>query len=255
MHNIEELKKYEFKSHIIELKTRLFLCVLTFTLFACLSYFYAAQIYAFLTQPLLDFYSPQSNRRLIYTHLTEAFFTYIKVACYTGFFFSFPFIAFQLYFFLAPGLYKKEKKILFPILLFIPILFFLGAYIVFDFVMPMAWKFFLSFENNTPGQLPVMLEAKIGEYLDLVLELMIGFGMAFQLPIILTLLAKVGVVKGSWLAAKRKYAIVLIFVIAAFLTPPDVLSQIALALPLLLLYEISIVICKAIEKAKRNIYA
>jgi sec-independent protein translocase protein TatC len=249
--NEENLKQYEFNEHWVELKTRLFLSVITVLFFTTLSYAFAEQIYDFLTAPLLAVYPVDEGRRLIFTGLTEAFFTYIKVACYTGLFLSLPFIAFQLYFFIAPGLYKKEKKRLIPILIFSPILFWLGAYIVYGFVMPIAWKFFISFESlNSKSSLPIMLEAKISDYLDLVLELIIGFGMAFQLPVVLTLLARVGVIKGSWLAAKRKYAIVIIFIIAAILTPPDVISQVALAIPLLLLYEISVVICKVIEKDK-----
>ncbi|KIE05077.1 Sec-independent protein translocase protein TatC [Candidatus Jidaibacter acanthamoeba] len=244
-----EFEKNNFNYHFVELKTRLFLCVITFIFFALISYYFSEQIYGFLTKPLLEIYSPKAGRRLIFTNLTEAFFTYFKVACYSGFIFSFPFIAFQLYFFVAPGLYRKEKWTLIPILLFIPVLFFLGAATVYYFVIPMAWKFFLSFENlNSTEYLPVMLEAKISDYLDLTLEMIIGFGIAFQLPVIALLLAKAKVLKGSWLADKRKYAVVAIFIVAAILTPPDVISQVLLAIPLLLLYEISIVICKVIEK-------
>ncbi|MBA8666687.1 twin-arginine translocase subunit TatC [Holosporaceae bacterium 'Namur'] len=244
-----EFEKNNFSYHFVELKTRLFLCVITFVFFTLISYYFSEQIYGFLTKPLLEIYSPKAGRRLIFTNLTEAFFTYFKVACYCGFIFSFPFIAFQLYFFVAPGLYRKEKRTLIPIFFFIPILFFLGAATVYYFVIPMAWKFFLSFENvNSTEYLPVMLEAKISDYLDLTLEMIIGFGIAFQLPIIALLLAKAKVLKGSWLAVKRKYAVVVIFVVAAILTPPDVISQVLLAIPLLLLYEISIVICKVIEK-------
>ncbi|AIF80887.1 TatABCE protein translocation system subunit [endosymbiont of Acanthamoeba sp. UWC8] len=243
------MKKIISATILLSLRPGLFLCVITFIFFALISYYFSEQIYGFLTKPLLEIYSPKAGRRLIFTNLTEAFFTYFKVACYSGFIFSFPFIAFQLYFFVAPGLYRKEKWTLIPILLFIPILFFLGAATVYYFVIPMAWKFFLSFENvNSTEYLPVMLEAKISDYLDLTLEMIIGFGIAFQLPIIALLLAKAKVLKGSWLADKRKYAVVVIFIVAAILTPPDVISQVLLAIPLLLLYEISIVICKVIEK-------
>lgn len=247
----EELSKHNLKYHLVELRTRLFLCVITFGFFTLISYFFSEQIYGFLTKPLYEVYSPQNGRRLIFTNLTEAFFTYFKLSCYCGIIFSFPFIACQLYFFVAPGLYKHERRALAPILTFIPILFFLGAAIVYYFVIPMAWKFFLSFETvSSKEYLPIVLEARVSDYLDLTLEMIIGFGIAFQLPIIACLLAKAKVLKGSWLKSKRKYAIVAIFIIAAILTPPDVISQVLLAIPLLLLYEISILICKLIEKEK-----
>ncbi len=245
----DNFNKHDINYHWVELRTRVFLCVITFIFFTLLSYYYSEQIYAFLTNPLVEVYPPKEGRRLIFTNLTEAFFTYFKISCYAGVIFSFPFVAFQLYFFVAPGLYKREKKWLIPIFIFSPLLFFSGAAIVYYFVMPLAWKFFLSFESiNSESHLPIVLEARISDYLDITLEMIIGFGLAFQLPIIALLLAKVGVVKGSWLSAQRKYAVVIIFIIAAILTPPDVISQVLLALPLLLLYEISIVICKAIEK-------
>jgi len=246
---MNELKKYELSEHLIELRTRLSLCVITFIIATSICYLYSDYIFNFLTKPLVGIYGEDSSRRMIYTSMGEAFLTYFKIAYYAGFILAFPFIAFQLYFFIAPALYKKEKITLIPFLIFIPILFCLGAALVYYFIIPKAWEFFLSFENKgNNNNLPIILEAKISAYLNLILDLILGFGVAFQLPLILALLAKVGVVKGNWLAEKRKYAVIGIFIIAAILTPPDVISQIALALPLLLLYEISIVICKSIRK-------
>lgn len=215
---------------------------------SCLSYLYAESIYNYLTLPLAEA-SGEKTHKFIFTGLTEAFFTYIKLALFAGFILAFPVIASQLYFFVAPGLYKKERMVLLPYLFASPILFLVGAMLVYFYVMPLAWKFFIGFETiGSSSKMPMVLEARISEYLSLVISLIVGFGLAFQMPIILILLAQVGFIKGSWLAEKRRFAVVVIFIVAAILTPPDVISQIALAIPLLLLYEISIIICKRIEK-------
>lgn len=231
--------------HLQELQKRLVLYVTTLLLMFGVSYLYAADIYAFLVRPLAEAYN-DTHHKLIYTGLTEAFFTHMKIAFFSGFVLSFPVLAYQLYFFVAPGLYKDERFVILPYLFVAPILFALGAALVYYYIMPLAWKFFLSFESS--GSLPIVLEARVSEYLSLVMSLIIGFGVAFQLPLVLVLLAQIGFVKGSWLAKQRRFAVVLIFIFSAFLTPPDVISQIALAIPLLLLYEISILICKRIEK-------
>jgi sec-independent protein translocase protein TatC len=234
--------------HLIELKKRLTITAIFFFIAFAVCYYYAGEIYNFLVRPLADIYAGEANRRLIYTGLTEAFFTYVQVALYAALFISFPVIASQIYIFLAPGLYRNERRVLLPFLIAAPILFLLGAALVYYFIFPMAWQFFASFEHMGGDEmLPIQLEARVGEYLSLVMQLIFAFGLAFQLPIVLTLLSKVGIITADDLKKARKYAIVAIFTVAAILTPPDVISQIGLAVPLYLLYELSILAC---NKAK-----
>jgi len=238
--------------HIIELRNRLMYSVIAVFIVFVGAYAFAENIYAFLVQPLADIMTETGqNRRLIYTALHEAFFTYIKVSFWAAMFVSFPFIAMQFWKFVAPGLYKNEKMALAPYLVLSPILFFAGGALVYYFIFPLAWKFFLSFESaGLAGGLPIQLEAKVNEYLSLVMRLIFAFGISFQLPIVLTLLARAGIATSVGLAAKRKYALVMVFVAAALLTPPDIISQIGLAIPIIILYEISIIAVRAVEKKK-----
>lgn len=242
---MSELDKQPLIAHVIELRKRLVISLLTFGAATAICYFFAADIYAFLVAPLAHAFPEGESRRMIYTSLTEAFFTYLRLAVFAGFIVSFPVIAFQLYRFLSPGLYAREKKAMIPYFVAAPVLFFTGAAFVYYLIFPAAWRFFLGFENNgLNGGLPIQLEAKVADYLTLVMHLIVAFGLSFQLPVVLVLLVKTGMMQLETLKKGRRYAIVIIVAVAAVITPPDIFSQIALSVPLYVLYELSILFCR-----------
>ena len=241
--------------HLVELRQRLLYSFVAIIALFFVCYYFAPTIYGFLTQPLADILERSGHigpRRLIFTALHEAFFTYVKCAFFAAAFLAFPFVATQIWMFVAPGLYKNEKKAFLPFLAATPVLFFLGGALAYYFVFPMAWKFFLSFENpGGDGMLPIQLEAKVDQYLSLVMRLIFAFGLCFELPVVMSLLGRAGLVTAKGMAEKRRYAVVLAFIAAAVLTPPDVISQIGLAIPTVLLYEVSILCVRLIERSKR----
>ncbi len=243
-------KQATIGEHLVELRSRILKCIifLFITFIGC--YFFADKIYDFLVTPYAEAVKNDNiDRRLIFTALHETFLTYLKLAFFSAFFISCPIILIQIWKFIAPGLYKNEKLALLPFMVATPVLFLLGGMLVYYLIMPLAIDFFLSFEKiATPESLPIQLEAKVNEYLSLITRLIIAFGISFQLPVLLTLLAKVGFVDAEYLRKRRKYIIIIIFSMAAVLTPPDPITQIGLALPLLLLYEISIFTVKIVEK-------
>lgn len=246
--NIDETKA-PLLEHLIELRKRLMISVaiLLVAFFACFPL--ADYIFNFLVEPLNKIWANQEGRRIIYTALHEKFFVDIKIAFFAGFCVSFPIIASQLWMFVAPGLYRHEKKAFLPFLLATPLLFLSGAAFVYYLVLPVAWEFFAGFEQlGQANTLDVKLEPKANEYLSLVMRLVFAFGVSFELPVVLTLMARAGLVTPAGLRQKRRYAILGAFVAAAVLTPPDPLSQIGLAIPIILLYEVSIICATFIKK-------
>ena len=253
MTNDIDESKAPLLDHLIELRTRLIRCAIAILVLFLGCFFVAEEIYNFLAAPLAEQLADRENARMIFTALHEVFFTQVKVAFFAALFISFPFVANQLWMFIAPGLYKNEKRAFLPFLVLTPVLFFTGGALVYYMIFPLAWQFFLGFETiGGDGALAIQLEAKVDEYLSLVMKLIFAFGLSFELPLVLTLMARVGMTTADGLAEKRKYAIVGAFVAAAVLTPPDPISQISLAIPIILLYEVSIISVRMVEKRRKQ---
>lgn len=247
--------------HLTELRNRIgvvFICFIVMFFISVVRPFgegsqsIADIVYTFLQAPLADVLLERGGR-MIFTGLHEGFFTQIKVGFFTALCVTFPIMLAQIWKFVAPALYKNEKGAFLPFLIATPLLFILGAAMVYYLVIPLAWQFFISFETiGGSGALPIEVEPRISEYLSLVMRLMFAFGLSFELPVILLLLVKAGIATPDGLASKRKYAILLSFIAAAILTPPDVISQVLLAVPVILLYEISIIAARIISKPEQS---
>ncbi|WP_095012831.1 twin-arginine translocase subunit TatC [Tsuneonella mangrovi] len=232
--------------HLVELRTRLLRSIAALVVAFCICFYFASDIFGFLVRPLTEAF-PAGQGRLVYTKLYEAFFTEVKVALFAAFFLAFPIIANQLWAFIAPGLYAREKKAFLPFLIATPVLFLMGASLAYFIVMPMAFRWFLGFQGMSGGLKQEALPA-MGDYLSLVMQFILAFGASFLLPVLLLLLNRAGIVSRQQLSKARRYVIVGIAIVAAVITPPDVVSQLMLGIPLLGLFEISLLLMWRNEK-------
>ena len=247
-----DAKKMPLLEHLIELRQRLFYSIIALVLAFLVCFALSEWLFDFLAQPLTNLLIEiGQDPTYYYTHLLEKFFTHVKVAFFFAAFFTCPMFLTQLWLFVAPGLYKNEKQAFLPFLIVAPLLFFTGGALVYFLIMPLAFEFFISFQRDaSEGLAAVELLPKVNEYFSLVMALIFAFGLCFQLPVIMTLLARVGLATSEGMAAKRKYAILGVFIVAAIFTPPDPISQISLAIPIVLLYEVSIHVARLVEKKR-----
>jgi len=245
-----EASKAPLMEHLLELRRRLMWSLLAVFLAFLICFWFARPIYNLLLWPYRLAVGSDAPIEMIYTAPQEFFFTQVKLAIFGAIFIAFPVIASQIYMFVAPGLYRNERQAFLPYLIATPILFLLGAALVYFVAMPLAMKFFLSMQQTGDTQVQIHLTAKVSEYLSLIMALILGFGICFQLPVLLTLLARAGLITAAGLKRYRRHAILGVFVVAAVLTPPDPISQISLAIPTILLYELSIFAVRLVEKKR-----
>ena len=243
-----EASKAPLMEHLVELRRRLIWSLAAIAVAFALCFYFSRPLYNLLLWPYRLAAGVDTPIEMIYTAPQEFFFTQVKLALFGAIFIAFPVIASQIYMFVAPGLYRKERQAFLPFLIATPILFLCGAALVYFVAMPLAMKFFLSMQQTGDSEVQIHLTAKVSEYLSLIMALILGFGICFQLPVLLTLLARAGLITADGLKRYRRHAILGVFVVAAVLTPPDPISQIALALPTILLYELSIYAVKLAEK-------
>ncbi len=241
--------------HLVELRQRLIYSLAAIAVLFVVCFFFAGQIFNVLLGPFERAVGNIEDVELIYTAPQEFFFTQLKVALFSAIFLAFPVIAIQIYRFIAPGLYKRERKAFVPFMFATPILFVLGASLVYFGVMPLALKFFISLEQTGSGQASIQMVTRVSEYLSLTMTLLLAFGFCFQLPVVLVLLASAELISSDNLKAWRKYAIVAILTVAAFLTPPEPMTQIGLAVPVFLLYELSILAVRMVERSRKPVEA
>ena len=246
-----EATKAPLMEHLVELRKRLIWAVVSFGLCFVICFAFATPIFNFLTQPLHHVLAGKANDHFIYTALTEVFFTNVKIGMFGGICLGFPAIAAQIWIFVAPGLYKNERGAFLPFLLWTPVMFVMGGAFVYYVMLPFSIQFFAGYQQlNTQTQMGVQLQAKVSDYLDFVMTLIFAFGLTFQLPVLLSLLGKVGIVTTKGLKEMRRYAYVGLFGLAAVFTPPDAFSMLSLAFPLVALYEVSVICVRIIEKGK-----
>jgi len=237
----------ELKPHIAELRSRLIKIVIVYFLFFFIAFIFWKDIFAWMSKPLLEALQLQKNSHIIFTGLAEPFFTAVKISLFAGFFMALPFILYQIWAFIAPGLYPEEKKLVLPFVFWGSLMFIAGAAFAYYVVFPVGFKVLVTFGGSEFTAMP-----KMSEYVSFFGKLMLGFGIAFELPVVTYFLAKLGLVTDKTLKEFSRYAIVIIFILAAILTPPDLFSQIAMATPLLILYGISILIAKLVNPEKEN---